>query len=176
MGLRAYWASGVSPPLGRAKWNARAVMRLIAGACARAGVASSPAMMERKILRSVSMMRLPMRFPNCFVESSRSYERLLRVNGLPGVTGWDPRASRPLFSQKKKETGHGKRKRRARRPRSQAPHLAGRSAQGYHPPREGDVGAAATPRKPSFPRQPNRDTLGQAHTGAVWVHGGISLQ
>src|SRR5258708_7762938 len=65
----------MSPPLRPAKWNAKAVMRLIAGACARAGVASSPAMMERKILRSVSMMRLPMGFSKRLLDSSAQHSR-----------------------------------------------------------------------------------------------------
>src|SRR5579871_1005829 len=51
----------MSPPLSPAKWNAKAVIRLIAGACARAGVASSPAITERKVLRSVNMTRLPLK-------------------------------------------------------------------------------------------------------------------
>src|SRR5258708_30826683 len=66
----------MSPPLRPAKWNAKAVMRLIAGACARAGAASSPAMMERKILRSVSMMRLPWL---SWRQHSRKVERHLLV-------------------------------------------------------------------------------------------------
>jgi len=58
IGLPAYSASWMSPPLSPAKWNAKAVIRLIAGACARAGAAITPAMTERKILRS-SIMTLP---------------------------------------------------------------------------------------------------------------------
>src|SRR5262249_11385073 len=49
----------MSPPLRPGKWNAKAVMRLMAGARGGAGAAATPCMTERKILRLVSMKRLP---------------------------------------------------------------------------------------------------------------------